>query len=257
MKKSVLFLLCFLTYNLRAQDWLGLITDNYAGVHAIHVQPASVVSSPYKYDINIVGLQFKALNASVFETIVDLFNEKPLSFLANSDEFAIVINGQLPSILYKINEKSAFGFEVKVLANMTTEASDDDLLNLVKNDFDDPRQFGRLFDGGFVTGRSHVWWEFGGTYGRRIYSDRRHQLNGGITLKYILGTGGGYLNLENLSFTLQNADSLVNVSARVQFVYNQELDDLINDGKVDLFSSSSLGGFFWIGVPVLQGTWKI
>jgi len=216
LRFSLFLLSLLISLNLRAQDWLGLITDNYAGVHAIHVQPASVVSSPYKYDINIVGLQFKALNASVFETIVDLANDKPLSFLANNDEFFIGVDGQLPSILYKINEKSAFGFEVRVRANMTTESSDDDLLNLLQNDFDDPSQFGRLFDGDFITGRTHVWWEIGGTYGRRIYSDRRHQLNGGITLKYILGVMGYLIFIDNtlivvktLFFTIYNSISFV------------------------------------------------
>ena len=100
----------------RGQEWIGLITDNYAPVQSLHVQPAAIANTPYSYYVNIGGAQFSAVNTKVFKSLTDVFSGKPFSCLENSDEFLIAVDGQLPSFVARLNERSSIGLEVKVLS---------------------------------------------------------------------------------------------------------------------------------------------
>ena len=49
-------------YQANSQDFNGFNQSNYAGVSGIHIQPASVVDSRMKFDMNLVGISFGAYN---------------------------------------------------------------------------------------------------------------------------------------------------------------------------------------------------
>ena len=54
MKKSLLFLIVlFSIAQANAQSYMGYIPDNYAGVQGVLFNPASIVDSRFKTDINI------------------------------------------------------------------------------------------------------------------------------------------------------------------------------------------------------------
>src|SRR4051812_39592029 len=59
MKKTLLaafFLISFLSVNKSySQEWLGIANSNYAGVTGITLNPASMVGSRLKWDVNIIG----------------------------------------------------------------------------------------------------------------------------------------------------------------------------------------------------------
>ncbi len=231
-------------FEARTQDWAGLITDNHAPVHAMHVQPASIANTPYSYYVNIAGAEFSAVNAKAFESLTNFFGGDPISYLENSDEFLIAVDGQLPSIVARLNERSSLGLEIKMRSIFFAESSNDGLLDLLRQDFKDPATYGASFEDQYVTGRSHLWWEINGTYARKLFQSGDHEIDGGITLKYINGAGSSYLNVDNFGFALNNGDTLAHASGVMQFVYNRELDELAESGKVSIFSNPSIASSF-------------
>ncbi len=51
-----MLLLCSWTSNVLAQEQLGLKLDNYAGVNSILLNPSLPITSPYKWDVNLISL---------------------------------------------------------------------------------------------------------------------------------------------------------------------------------------------------------
>jgi len=62
----------------------------------------------------------------------------------------------------------------------------------------------------------------------------------GITPKLITAVGSGYVRLSNLSFGLQDQDTLVNVSGSLEFGYSNDLQQTF-DGEFDLFQNTAFG----------------
>ncbi|MCZ8284312.1 MAG: hypothetical protein O9353_02565, partial [Bacteroidia bacterium] len=62
MKKLLLLSSLICLYQAKSQDFNGFNQSNYAGVSGIYLQPASVVDSRLKFDMNLVGLNFGAYN---------------------------------------------------------------------------------------------------------------------------------------------------------------------------------------------------
>src|SRR5690606_7901248 len=57
MKKIYLLIVFVGLLNpLKAQDWLGFHSSNYAGVQGISFQPASIADSRYKFQMNLIGI---------------------------------------------------------------------------------------------------------------------------------------------------------------------------------------------------------
>ncbi|MEP6626982.1 MAG: hypothetical protein ABJA32_03320, partial [Ginsengibacter sp.] len=58
MKKGLLLFglfLCFYSPKVFSQDFLGLSTGNYSGITGVMLQPASIVDSRFKFDINLLS----------------------------------------------------------------------------------------------------------------------------------------------------------------------------------------------------------
>ena len=64
MKRFLLFILITInsSFSLKAQDFLGYINSNYAGVTGTDLQPASVVNSRYRLDVSLIGTSFSFYN---------------------------------------------------------------------------------------------------------------------------------------------------------------------------------------------------
>ncbi|OWP86129.1 hypothetical protein BWK60_10415, partial [Flavobacterium covae] len=56
MKKILaLFSLFLCTEQIEAQSYIGFVPDNYSGVHGMIYNPATIVASPYRLDLNLVS----------------------------------------------------------------------------------------------------------------------------------------------------------------------------------------------------------
>ncbi len=237
----VLMLSIFLVQTTEAQIWLGHRTDNYSGLQRVHIQPATLGSLPYKYDIGVLGIQAGAVNLAGFDSFYSFISDGTLDETLDDEDFLLNFAVQLPSLAMRIDDKSAFAFEMKWLGNFFVESSESDMLSIIEGGFDDPDLIGRTFDDAYVTGRSHLWWEFSGSYGRQLYKKGAHQIDAGATLTLIYGTGSLYFNVDNLSFSVLEDNTLVDLEGQLQFVYTPKVSDIVEDGQVDLFDAYSFG----------------
>ncbi len=234
-------------FNSWAQDWTGYNTDNFAGVNRMQINPASIATTPYKVDVNIMGADLIGYNADLFTNfkIADEVNEVGEgSFFKtlDDDETDYLVSGQaiLPSAIVSLDSVSALGFSVRIRSKTNIETGDTRISELISNDFDVPELIGEVFNNVSVVGAVDNWIEYNFTYARQLLDKNNHKLRVGITPKLITAVGSGYIRLSDLSFGLQDTDTLVGVTGTLEFGYSNDLQRTF-DGDFDFFQNTAFG----------------
>ncbi|AXP79294.1 Outer membrane porin F precursor [Mariniflexile rhizosphaerae] len=202
MKKiTFVFMLVVSSFSLQAQSYLGFLTDNYSGVNSVIANPANIVDSRFKTDINLVGISTFGGNdyygVNIFDAIkkdydFDLEAKKSPTTDNNA---ALNVDIMGPSFMFNINERNSIAIftrarsfvNVNDINGTSIDAIDDDVsddFNLNEGDFN---AFGQ------------AWAEVGITYARVLFNKDEHFLKGGLSLKYLQGGGSGYVYGKNVT----------------------------------------------------------
>jgi len=134
-----------------AQEFLPALNDNYMGINQVTLQPASIVDSRFKVDINLFGfnndiynnmIRFKSAGVvnpfSIF-TNEDWWDENSyLSDPDGKDKSAFMNQTVLgPSFLITLAPKHAIGFTYKVRNIMNADDLSEPLARSIYSDFKD------------------------------------------------------------------------------------------------------------------------
>ena len=199
-----LFYFVFTISTINAQSYVGHAVDNYSGIHSLVSNPANIVASPFKADINLVsasifgGSDYFGINVSDilnsgggfdFEEDTDRFPSNANNFFFNADVVG-------PSFMFNLNKKSSIGIITRGRGFLNLNNINGELYETVINDFDTENDFD--FDSQNLSGTIHVWGEIGLTYGRILMEKQHYLLKAGVTLKYLLGAGSIFVNSPGL-----------------------------------------------------------
>ncbi len=234
--------------SLQAQDWVGLNTDNYAGVQSMKVQPASILGGPYKLDFNIVGFDFTGINAEYFTNLKyfkDLRDVNKDNFLdvfkERESEYVVAGNVMLISALWQINEKNAVGFSSNARANFYATGSGPDITELFLEDFNVPELFGEVFMDSYINIRYSAWTEYSFTYARELLNNDRSRLRVGISPKLLIAEGSAFFSMDDLNFELEDANTVLDLGGEINFGYSEGIDKILEGENVNVFGKSSFG----------------
>lgn len=231
-----------LIFQAKAQDFLGINTSNYAGITGIMLQPASVVDSRYKFDINLISagvnytnnyllvdrsalLKFNNKNFSNYEA----FKEKYLSEagLAPNEKASATINSriQMPlSFMATLGKKSAIALNMQSRTIVQGRNIPQDLAHMAYNGFQFDPLANPVLDASGFNLHALNWAEIGLTYGRVIFSNNKHFLKAAFTGKYLAGIASAYVGSNNINFGI-NPDSSLNFSTtRAEYNHSQRAD---------------------------------
>lgn len=196
-----------------AQSYHGFVDDNYNGVYGVVANPANVVDSRHRWNINIIS--YNGLMASDYETPawndhglfeIDrllsterLFNDSFKSWLFNGP---LVESGSvtepnstlanldllLPSFMTNINENHAIGFIWRMRAIYNYNNFDGRFWHGLTNGFQAAESFDFLTQDLDIS--THYWSELGLSYGFVApFDSRKHFLKAGATVKLLAGLG--------------------------------------------------------------------
>lgn len=219
MKKITLFIasIMMIIGSSTAQDVLGYMNSNYSGVTGTDINPANVVDSRYKVDVNLLGLSFAAYNNYVglkrsalktdqhghYYAFDDtLFADNYLTTRDNKINKSIYFSNQiyLPSVLISINSKNAFAIKSKVRTLFNVDGLEPELATLVYNELDYPTLWNTKLSNQNLSIQTMTWAEYGATYGHVFKEDGAHFLKAGMTAKYIQGLQSAYMSIQNLDY---------------------------------------------------------
>ena len=245
MKKKLLLLslsLCSFLLQLRAQSFLGLNTGNYAGVTGVMLQPASIVDSRYKFDINLIssGVNYSNNYFLVDRSAILKFNKNNFndyqSFKANyltvrnlstGEKVFFNINNrtQVPlSFMATLGKKSAIAVNIQSRSKIQGRGISGDLASMAYNGFYYPPLNNTSIDASGIAIQSLNWVEVGLTYGRVLYSSDKHFIKAAFTAKYLAGIAS--LNMSSNDFRIGvNSDSSINFnSSNFNYNHNKNAD---------------------------------
>jgi outer membrane protein OmpA-like peptidoglycan-associated protein len=243
MKKGLLLLglfFCFYSPKVFSQDFLGLSTGNYSGITGVMLQPASIVDSRFKFDINLLStdvnysnnyflLDRKAIlkinknNFDNYATFKDNYLSEASLPAGQKVFFNINNRTQLPGFMATTGKKSAIALNLQFRTMIQGRGITQDFANLAFNNFY-PSGINPSIDASGISINSLSWAEVGFTYGRVLYSSGAGFLKAAITAKYLAGLSSISLSSNDLRMRV-NGDSTFNfTSSNVSYNHNKNAD---------------------------------
>jgi outer membrane protein OmpA-like peptidoglycan-associated protein len=237
-----------------AQTLNGMSTGNYAGIAGLNFNPASIVDSRFKFDLNIAGGQyFFNNNFAVADPLI--FVRKKLSkdpynnsyeavknelvqpiFPAPTDKVRARQNAefQLPlSFMLTTGQRSAIAFNLRNRYELLVDNLNPQTASMFYNELNDKAFLGVAMNNDGFTTRFMNWQEAGFTYGRVLLNANKHFLKGAITAKWLGGNAGAYIHADQLTVLFRDPTTLSMNSPRIQYARSARAD-------IDLFTRREL-----------------
>lgn len=191
MKKlSILGLLLFSSLTMMAQSYVGFHSDNYNGVHGIIFNPANIVDSRLKIDINLMSASGFLANdyfALDFNTVAFGGDRDNRISATDNNNLSSNIDILGPSIMFNINKNHSLALFTRARISANISEVNGELFDSFEDDFDETEDF-NINEGDFH-GTAHSWTEVGVSYATVLLNKEQHFLKGGLSLKYLQGSG--------------------------------------------------------------------
>lgn len=230
-----------------SQDFLGFSNSNYAGNYGIALQPASIVDSRIKFELNLAGFDlgignnFLGLKAKEFfgrqditlldgdlsidDTTVNFIDDYVEQLANNSNKkifFGLNILG--PSMMFSFKNGHSFALTTRLRTSLQVAGITDNFSDIMwdwigAGEVDPNVQLNG--DGFNVQGVS--WGEFGLTYGAVLLNKEDKFLKAAFTAKYIRGIGAFYFYADQLNFRIPNDTTLDFASANFSYGHSANL----------------------------------
>jgi hypothetical protein len=246
-------LCCMISMAGAGQNYHAVNGSSYAGSLGTGNNPASIVNTPWPWDLTVFGVQAKA--------VTNVFTIRNYSLLSSPGDARYQINAKnearqananynvnLLNARYSINRKNAIaaGINIRGYTRGTTSrfAYIDTLHTL--------DQFLELNQGNIPLKADVIssnWIEVYGSYARTIWDNDNSRFNAGITVKIMRGLAGGYGNLVSGTITpVQGPEPKYMVNGLEAFyAYSSNFDkwdnDLSQNTNIRNFISNAQGGF--------------
>jgi len=249
MKHFVYFslFLFMLNVHVSAQDFLPFASSNYAGVTGIHLQPASIADSRYRFDLALFSTSFGLTNnyygidpyvLSHPKLLQNLdFNGPYISRNNNGSDKSMIFNlrQDIFSFMISLSPKSSFAFTPSVRTILNFDNISETMATQL-NDINKDNFSGTHLNNKNLNVEANAWVEYGFTYARVLVDKEKHFLKAGATLKINQGLGSAFLFVKDLNFEIKNQDTIsLNTTAN----YGSS-DNLENNFKYNFDANPSL-----------------
>ena len=190
----------FFPSGILAQNYHAIEGSPFAGSIGVANNPASILSTPYPWDITVLSVQVKnSTNAVTLHNFSLLSHGDSIGYsfdAGNRKRFAAFnFNVHLLNARIALGRKQAIAFGVNLrgyTAARTGVANYNDTIQNMNQFFDINR--GTDYNANMV---SSSWLELFGTYSRTLWDDNTSRLNAGITLKAMRGLSGAFAQLKS------------------------------------------------------------
>ena len=230
-------------------QFLGYRSGNYTGVNGVFFNPANIVDSRYRWDVNLIGINAGIGNNNAtfkLKNIGDGFGDNADSLLfGNTDKKTNgLVNTDIfgPSFMFNAGKKVSFAFSTRVRAMANISDIDGKFVQSIDNATSGTYPFNFNSDANqklIVNG----WTDFSASMGMILSDKGKHFLKGGVTLKYLAGAANSFANLNKLKGTLNQDitgnDYFTNTSGTISVGYSGF--DLDNFEASDAFKFNGNG----------------
>lgn len=258
----ILLALIFLkAASVQAQEMMGIVNSSYSGVNGSIINPAHPVTSPYYFDLNIVGADIFLENNYIY---LKKEEYKFSRFFKSNPQFPThgINNDIITYDYYDASNKQAFG-QIRVLGPSASLVFGRHSVGVItgarallslKNVPYDLAKFGYenlvfppQYDIDYVDNKNIyaaalAWGEIGLNYSYVLKQQNMDYFAAGFTVKYLLGYAGGYAKTDNINYTMLDRDTLIINNLNAQFGLSLPLDYAANTmSNSPLFKGKGVG----------------
>ncbi|PBI88417.1 Outer membrane porin F precursor [Flavobacterium sp. ACN2] len=204
MRKHLpILLFLIISFTAKSQSYLGYFHDNYAGVQSVLFNPASIVDSRFKTDINLFSISGAVENDLYGVKLFDVYKDG-YDFESQSKVSAKNANNGLanfdimgPSFMFNIAPKHSLAVFTRARSVSNIRKINGYLIDQVKDGLDQSDSFN--YNLGSPNAASHSWGELGISYAAVLFQKDQHFLKGGLTAKYLQGGVNAYVHGKNVN----------------------------------------------------------
>lgn len=256
MIKIVLVLsLVIFSISLKAQFWLGYSSSNYAGVHAMDINPAAVADNRYLLDINLVSTNFNLTNSYIGfkDGFIGGLMRGEANFMDNyvherragegPDQNSIFMNTEImgPSAMLSFANQG-FGLSIRARNYFNIDNVSDDLAHAAIEELNYPSVWGIPLNHDGFSIQDMMWMEYGFDYGRVVYNSGEHFVKGGAKLKLLQGLASAYMYSEALNVTIESDSTISLDGSHMAYGHSTNFDELQAGGYKPSFEMVSKMG---------------
>jgi len=252
MNKKILLIFLVVAVKAKAQSYMGYIPDNYAGIQGVLFNPASIVDSRFKADINLLSTSSSLNNDYYGASLFDLPNpdydfDKDAVRTPTKNNGGIMYSDIMgPSFMFNIAPKHAIAIYSRARAVLNGNNLNGELFDQLKGGLDEASSFNIAVGSPKVVG--HTWAEIGATYAAVLWQSKQHFIKGGFTAKYLVGGINSYVDGNNVTakFAQDNVDpdnGVLTTTGTITIGSSQDFITGDEDVKFDP-NSTGFGGDF-------------
>ena len=235
MQHSSYFLLIgfSLSATLTAQSYAGFSTDNYAGVHGLLLNPASVAASRTTFELHLGSVSGWADNSHVrFDAfkIREAFDTEYRTAIIDrtglDDQFAYGnVDALGPSLMLSLSPKTGIALVTRARSFYTTTNMSGPFVEGVQGNFDELPDF--AYDQQDHHSMLHSWGEVSFVFGTVLLERAQHHVRLGAAVKSLQGLGAVYTYGDRLSG--QYASEAAELSITGDITYGRANDYYADD----------------------------
>lgn len=227
----LLSLFYFASVPLNAQNYQAFHGSTHAGSLGAAVNPASIASAPYSWDITAFALQVKnstnmfrvngiSLLAPTGNADVEVLPGKRERYLLSNQDF------RLMNARFRINERSALAFGAALRSYQSVKTSSISWHDSIAG----VRDFmaANLSNSPVAAeARGMAWAEIFGSYARKVMENDNGMLNAGLTLTVNRGLGAAHLRASGLYYApgpVHNQPGYLLNNGDIEFAYSDNFD---------------------------------
>ena len=235
MNKSFLTaFIIFIAATVHGQSYIGFGTDNYNGLHGLISNPANIVDSRFKTDINLIGVSgligndyYSAKFGDILKDDFD-FDDDGTKSPKNANNAYGNVDILGPSFMFNINSRNSLAIFTRGRVFFNVNDINGDTYDNISNEFDENEDF-NVNEGDYQMS-ANAWAETGITYATVLMDQEQHFLKGGISLKYLMGYGNAYSSGKNIviDYDADGSGTTGSIDSQGEIAYGNS-DNITND----------------------------
>lgn len=226
------------------QHMMGFNSSNYAGLSGMATNPACIVDSRYRLEVNVLSTDFNLQNSflGLEQNLFSLGDANPLNQSQYTNNFQMLrrdffkeedvktfntfINSRTmgPSAMFQLG-KNAFSFTTEVRGLMNIDNVDTLFGKFLLDEANNRNYYNRVqFDNRNLTVQAATWSEIGLGYGREIFSKGSHYLSGAARAKILIPFNSFHFYADQLKLNFDSKDTVDILLSDVRFGYSDNLE---------------------------------
>ncbi len=244
-------------FSAKAQQFEGFRSGRFAGVQGLLNNPASGASSYFKWDVNLLSIHGSVQNNNAKFSLSDFNSSFDSDVLdeqltgENADPTNALLSVDIlgPSAMFRIGKAGTLGITTRARGLVNIEGIDGTLINqFADGDITYPTTFNI---NGEQRGTLNGWTEIGLSYSRKLYSNQKLDLYGGVTVKIMGSDFNGYLSGNNVSGALDEDASgdefLTNTNGSIGFAFG---GTSFEEDNISFFNFGTISPGFDLGAQL-------